>query len=92
MAKPLVSRPKRRVHRSYASGLSERLTIVCGEMSYAEFGRATGFNHETVRRYVQGQCTPPPEFLAQLCESFGYSPTWLLLGRGRARFGARRQA
>jgi hypothetical protein len=73
--------------QTYRSELSARLLTVCGELSYAELGRLTGFNYETARRYVLGLAEPSPLFLAVLCEGLGHSPEWLLLGRGRATAG-----
>ena len=83
---------RRRYSQIYLAGLSERLTLVLGDLSYHEFARSTGFNHETVRRYVQGRSTPSPAFLAVLCNSFGYSPEWLLLGKGRPHARRRQSA
>src|SRR5690242_12763922 len=76
---------RRRFSQLYTTDLSERLRVVCGDFSFAEFARWTGFNHETVRRYVQGESSPSPVFLAVLCDTFGYSPEWLLMGTGPER-------
>jgi hypothetical protein len=82
---------RRAIVRGFNAELSRRLMVVCGERSYAELAELTGFNHETVRRYVLGLVTPSPLFLAVLCGSFGYSPNWLLLGRGSPRAGRGRR-
>lgn len=43
--------------RSLSAGLSQR-----------QIAAATGFNRETVRRYLAGKTTVPAEFLIALCE------------------------
>jgi transcriptional regulator with XRE-family HTH domain len=68
--------------REFNAELSHRLMLVCGERSYRELSELTGFTHETIRRYVLGLVSPSALSLTVLCSSFGYSPDWLLLGKG----------
>jgi hypothetical protein len=71
----------------YHQALALRLRLACEDLTYAEISRLTGCNHESVRRYVQGITTPPPEFLAAICEHLFISPQWLLIGTGPIEAG-----
>ncbi len=61
--------------------VAARMQEACGELSFSEIARRTGSNRETVRRYMT-QGKPTVAFVAAICEHFGISPTWLILGRG----------
>lgn len=61
--------------------LQERLQSVCRPFSFREIADLTGSNHESVRRYLNGQ-NPGVLFVIRLCEVLHISADWLLLGRG----------
>jgi transcriptional regulator with XRE-family HTH domain len=61
--------------------LHERMRMVVGGRSFAAVSRATGFNDETVRRYLSGGRVSV-DFIIALAERYGVSADWLLLGRG----------
>lgn len=61
--------------------LTERLRIITGGQTIREVAEMVGMNHETVRRYLSGHA-PSTEFLAQICDHYGVSGNWLLLGKG----------
>lgn len=66
------------------SGMRERLLAAVGERSYRVVSELTGTNHESVRRYLQGQA-PSAEFLVAVCRSMGINAHWLLTGQGPMR-------
>jgi transcriptional regulator with XRE-family HTH domain len=61
--------------------LHQRIAMVIGERSFRDVGEITGVNHETARRYVQGQA-PSIEFLTALCNHFRINAEWMLCGEG----------
>ena len=61
---------------------SERLKIVRGELTQAEFSSKLGLHKNTLGRYERGESSPDSEVCAKVCSVFGVSPTWLLLGIG----------
>lgn len=65
--------------------LHDRLRHIAGERTYRRLGELTQTHPETVRRYMQGQA-PSADFLQRMCEVFGVSGDWLLLGRGTMRY------
>ncbi|MCC5823743.1 MAG: helix-turn-helix domain-containing protein [Phycisphaerales bacterium] len=72
--------------------LTERLRIITGGQTIREVAEMVDMNHETVRRYLSGHA-PSTEFLAQICDKYGVSGNWLLLGKGPATIKAvRKQA
>lgn len=68
------------------SPLHRRLKAAIGERTFREVGDLTNTNHETVRRYVQGQ-SPSVEFLSALCEALKINGAWLLMGQGPMHAG-----
>lgn len=73
----------------YCINLANRLNAVTGGVSLREAAKATGYNHETIRRYCnKGKC--PADFLVAAAYAFGVSPGWLLTGPG-AKGGQRRR-
>lgn len=66
------------------SPLHHRMKEVIGPRSFREVAKITNTNHETVRRYMQGQ-TPSVEFLTALCDALRVNTTWMLLGQGPMR-------
>ena len=57
--------------RSLSAGLSQR-----------QIAAATGFNRETVRRYLAGKSAVPAEFLMALCASRGLTCSFVLQPTG----------
>jgi len=66
------------------SPFHDRLITVAGQMTYRALADITGTNHESVRRYMQGQ-SPSAEFLSALCAKLDISGEWILTGRGPVR-------
>lgn len=64
-------------------GFHARLRWACQGRRYAEVGRLTRTNRETVRRYLRrdGPSGPSIAFIARLCRVSGLSADWLLVGR-----------
>lgn len=62
--------------------ISERLKIVRGDLTQAEFSTMLGLHKNTLGRYERGDSSPDSEFCAKVCSVFGVSPAWLLLGIG----------
>ncbi len=67
----------------YCAALTDHIQIVCRARSISDVARITGFNRETVRRYLRGQ-RPDVEFVAKLAMSLHVSSEWLFLGEGEA--------
>lgn len=65
--------------------IRRRLRSVFGNMSFAAVGRVTHFHRETVRRYMT-TVPPPLTFIRAVCEHFGISANWLILGIEPCKF------
>ncbi|MBX3385387.1 MAG: hypothetical protein KF768_02325 [Phycisphaeraceae bacterium] len=63
--------------------ISDRLALAFEGVPTPRLAKLTGFNHETVRRYLSGQ-NPPLRFVMSVCERFDLNPNWVLLGEGLA--------
>ncbi len=63
-------------------GIVDRMNDTADGLTNAAVADRTGFNQETVRRYlISGP--PGAEFLRAFCKAFNVSADWLLLGRGK---------
>ena len=60
-------------------GLHRRLKDAVGPISYADLADRTGYNRETVRRFMRGG-TPSVGFVVAVSVEFDCSLNWLLLG------------
>lgn len=60
-------------------GLHDRLNAVVGPLPFWELAARTGYNRETVRRYLRGGM-PPVGFIVTVSVVFDCSLNWLLLG------------
>lgn len=69
---------------SFRCQLAQRLRDAVGSRSNRFVATVTGYNEETVRRYLRDG-GPSAEFLASVCREFGVSAEWLLLGFGPMR-------
>lgn len=69
---------------SFRCQLAQRLRDAVGSRSNRFVATITGYNEETVRRYLRDG-GPSAEFLASVCREFGVSADWLLLGMGPMR-------
>ena len=71
--------------------IRQRVLTVVGGASCAEVSRRTGFNAETVRRYMR-RGPVSSAFIARVCEVWDVNSNWLLFGlgpqRGRERSSA----
>lgn len=63
-------------------GLAARLRSGSRADAYRDISRRTGFNHESVRRYMLGLSQPTAEFVAVFAKAYRLSPAWLLLEEG----------
>lgn len=56
-------------------------------LTLREFGERVGVSHAAVGGYEPGGKTDkiPADYVARVCEAFGVSADWLLLGRGAMR-------
>lgn len=61
--------------------INARIRRAVGQQSARRIALITGFNHETVRRYLKAT-SPSPEFLCALIDKFGISGHWLVCGQG----------
>ena len=59
----------------------DRMAETISGLSYREVSRLTGYNHETIRRYVTWRSEPGVAFLAVFVRKFKVDPVWLLTGR-----------
>ena len=60
---------------------SMRLGFLLRQRTYRQIADATGISSTSVRRMVLNG-RPSSRLLIGLCQSFGVSPEWLLLGKG----------
>lgn len=68
--------------RERESKISDRLISLLSDDSYRKISKKTGYNPETVRRYMQGQ-SAPADFVAQICVMYDLDANHLLLGESR---------
>lgn len=73
---------------SFRCQLAGRLREAVAGRSNRFVATHTGYNEETVRRYLRDG-GPSAEFLAAVCRVFGVNAEWLLLGNGSIRPTAR---
>lgn len=64
------------------SVFSERLRLIRGKMSRAEFSKITGISERALVNYEHGVTLPNIEVAAKICLECNVSPQWLLLGEG----------
>ena len=70
----------------WCDAFADRLCRAAEGVPLREIARCTGYNHETIRRYMlTGQVRG--HFVVVFAEAFGLSPGWLLTGRGPRRRG-----
>lgn len=62
--------------------LGDRIRCLRGKLSQAEFGKKISLAQPTVRNYERGERKPDAEILNTICNIFGVSPEWLLMGTG----------
>ncbi len=67
--------------RAWCGQVRARLAKVTAGYTFHELGELMGFFPETVRRYLR-HGSPRAEFVAAVCQTFGVSATWVLLGKG----------
>jgi transcriptional regulator with XRE-family HTH domain len=63
--------------------IRKRLTESVDELSIAQVGRKTGYNNETVRRYIHGKSRITADFLGQVCTSYQLDANYILTGMCR---------
>lgn len=64
---------------------AQRLKIIRGDLSQAEFAKRLGVHQNTLGRYERGVTEPDTGIARALCTIFGIEPRWLLLGEGVMR-------
>lgn len=67
-------------HDQVEEAIRERLREACRGRSLRRIADETGFNHETVRRYLKGESGIPVSFVVQVRQCTGVSAQWLLCG------------
>lgn len=60
--------------------ISQRLNIMIGENSYRAISELTGYNTETVRRYICGLSKVPADFIGRVAELYGLDANQIILG------------
>lgn len=59
----------------------ERLKLLQGDMSDAEFARRSSVKYTTMKNYLLGRSLPPLDIAAQIADAHGVSIDWLV-GKG----------
>lgn len=59
--------------------IRQRLNAVVWQYRIAEVAQRTGFNPETVRRYLRKDCSIPADFVAAVAVSYGVDPASILI-------------
>ena len=62
--------------------MGERLRTLVRKQTLRAFSAEMGFHPQSVRRWLQGDSSPPAAFLIAVCERYRVSADWLLLGIG----------
>lgn len=65
-----------------AETIGDRIKMVRGTLSQADFALRLKVSKNTVGNYERGDRSPDADFLAHLYEEFGADITWLLTGQG----------
>ncbi|UVK85209.1 helix-turn-helix domain-containing protein [Pseudomonas sichuanensis] len=63
-----------------SKGVGDRIAQLRGSMKIGDFAECLGVNRKTITRWEAGEALPDGSSLLALHESFGASPTWVLLG------------
>ncbi len=61
--------------------LSQRLQSALSDHTLRAIGSETGFNSETIRRYMGGTSKIPAVFIGRVAEIYSKDLNWLLLGQ-----------
>lgn len=67
------------------NSFQERLKIVRGSQSQANFASALGITLSSFSRYERGESVPDLEFIQKICSKFDVFPNWLISGQGPMR-------
>lgn len=68
--------------RAMNIAIGERIRLLMHRQTLRGFGAEIGFHAQSIRRWMQGDASPPAAFLIAVCERYGVSADWLLLGTG----------
>jgi len=68
---------KRVARAAWKNVLADRLRQAFGAATFREIAKATGHNHETVRRFL-ATGSPRVSFLVETSKAYGVSVDWLL--------------
>ncbi len=60
--------------------LGERIVLIRGGMTQADFSKRLGVSRKTLIRYERNESEPSASFLRALTSNFGADPQWLLMG------------
>lgn len=86
MSQRKTSKPEPlRVDHTIGQTIGERLMMLRGFATQADFASEIGINSNTLRAYEKGRSQPSAETLQEICLKYEVSPAWLLLGQGTAR-------
>ncbi len=61
---------------------SERLKLIRGTNTQAEFAAILGIHKNSLGRYERGDSEPDLEIARAICTKYGVSPEWFLFGTG----------
>lgn len=61
---------------------SDRLKILRGDVTQANFAQKFNIHRNTISRYESGDGAPDGEFLKMLCKHYNLNSEWLLFGEG----------
>ncbi|MBA3012935.1 MAG: helix-turn-helix transcriptional regulator [Desulfobacula sp.] len=64
-------------------GVGERIRIIRGYETIANFAQKVGIHKSTLVRYEKEEGFPDAKTLIKICKTFYINPTWLLLGEGQ---------
>lgn len=67
------------------SRLGARIRKVRGNISQIDFSKKLDIHENTLRLYEKGKRLPDAKVLADICQIYGVSPAWLLLGEGQMK-------
>jgi transcriptional regulator with XRE-family HTH domain len=63
-----------------AETIGDRIRLVRGSVSQADFATRMGVDKNSIGRYERGERQPDADFLSRLHQGFGTDITWLLTG------------
>lgn len=79
-------------HKIYSPEITQRFLLICDEVvrdgqvkNKSIFADSIGEHQQNLSKMDGKGRTPTLDQIARVCELFGYSPTWLILGVGEKK-------